>query len=180
MSASSKSVGGSALLLSLLAFVYGGLCIYLARHDLTVAKTEVTASGQARLHPQGKNSDIFDSMRCDYTFMVNDRFYTGYGTCPAQKDHSVKGAVESLAGLLPDPRVTVYYDPADPSTNSIIEFGARSAYDNGKANLSILVGVISLIVVGVMYVAGGNKAPEEVAGDSGETVAHSDETDSEP
>jgi len=173
-------VGGSALLLSLCAFAYGGLCIYSARHDVNLAKTEVATSGQARLHPQGKNSDIFDSLRCDYTFMVNGRFYSGYGICPAQKDHSVKGALENLSGLLQDQKVTVYYDPADPTTNSMIEFGARNAYDNKKANLSILVGVVLLIVVGVLYVAGGNKAPQQVAADSGETVVHSDETGSEP
>jgi hypothetical protein len=169
-------VGGSAFLLSLLAFVYGGLCIYLARHDLTVAKNEVTTTGQASPHHRRKDSDIFDSFRCDYTFMVNDRFYTGNGMCPGQADHSVKGAVENLAGLLQNPKVTVYYDPADPTTNSMMEFGAKSSYDNGKANLSILVGVISLIVVGVVYVFGGNKAPQEVAADSGESVVDPDKT----
>ncbi len=180
MTATSRSIGGSAFLLALCAFAYGGLCIYSARRDVTLAKTEVATSGQARLHPQGKNSDIFDSLRCDYTFMVDGRFYDGYGICPAQKDHSVKGAVENLAGLLQNQQVTVYYDPADPTTNSMIEFGARTDYDNGKANLSILVGVISLIVVGVAYVVGGKKASEEVAADSGETVRRSDETGSEP
>jgi hypothetical protein len=172
-------VGGSAFLLSLCAFAYGGLCIFSARHDLVVAKTEVATSGQAQLHHQRKNSDIFDAMRCDYTFMVNDRFYNGYGICPAQTDRSVKGALENLAGLLQNQKVTVYYDPADPTTNSMIEFAARSAYDNGKANLSILAGVVLLIVVGVVYVAGGNKAPQQVAIDSGQTIVDSEKTDSE-
>jgi hypothetical protein len=176
---SSRSVGGSAFLLSLCAFAYGGLCMYSAKHDLTLAKTEVMTSGQAYLHHQRKNSDIFDSLRCDYTFMVNLRPYSGYGICPAQTDHSVKGAIENLAGLLQNQKVTVYYDPADPTTNSMIEFGARSAYDNGKANLSILVGVVLLIVVGIIYVAGGNKASQQVAADSGETVVDPDKSESE-
>jgi hypothetical protein len=61
----------------------------------------------------------------------------------------------------------------------MIEFGARSAYDNGKANLSILVGVVLLIVVGIIYVAGGNKASQQVAADSGETVVDPDKSESE-
>jgi hypothetical protein len=167
----SRSIGGSALLFSLLAFVYGGLCIYSARQDTIIAKNEATTTGQAYLHPQGKDPNIFDTFRCDYHFNLNQVPYTGHGICPRQTDHSVKGAVENLAGLLQDQRVTVYYDPADPSTNSMMEYGAKSAYDNKKANLSMLVGVLLLLGVGVVYIAGGNKAGQDAPADSEETAA---------
>jgi hypothetical protein len=179
VTASSRSVGGSALLLSLLAFIFGGSYIYSARHDLTVAKNEATASGQAYLHPQRKNSDIFDSLRCDYSFGVNDVRYVGHGMCPAQTDHSLKGTLENAAGLLQNPSVTVYYDPANPSTNSMMEFSAKSAFDNKKADLSILAGVILLLVVGVVYVIGGNNASQGVNVDSDPIVTNEDKSDSE-
>ena len=145
MSAGSRSLGGSAFLLSLLAFVYGGSCIYSAKRDANLAKNEATASGQAFLHPKGSNPNIIDSLRCDYNFTVNDLPYAGHGMCPAQTDHSVKGVLENAAGLLQDQRVTVYYDPADPTTNSMMEFGARVAFDNKRADLSILAGVVPFL-----------------------------------
>jgi hypothetical protein len=168
MGARSRSLGGSAFLLSLLAFAYGGLCIYSAKRDITLAKNEATASGQAYLHPQGKNPDIVDALRCDYTFKVNDLPYAGHGICPKQTDHSVKGTLENMAGLLQNQSVTVYYDPADPTTNSMMEFGAKSAFDNKRADLSILAGVVLLLVVGVVYVTGGKNASGGVAVDSEE------------
>jgi hypothetical protein len=63
MGARSKSFGGSVFLLSLLAFVYGGLCIYSAKRDLTLAKNESTASGQAYMHPKGRIPTFL--IRCD-------------------------------------------------------------------------------------------------------------------
>ena len=110
---------------------------------------------------------------------MSDRPYAGHGICPEQTDRSVKGTLENLAGLLQNQSVTVYYDPADPTTNSMMEFGAKSAYDNKKANLSILAGVVLLIVVGVAYVAGGSNASQGVAVDSDEAVINADKSDSE-
>lgn len=181
MSANSRSFGGSVILLSILAFVYGGACIYRARRDIAVARNERTANGQARLHPQSKNPSAFDSLRCDYTFMVNDTFYNGYGICPRQTDHSIKGTLENLAGLLQNQNVTVYYDPADPSFNSMIEFGARSEYDYKKAELSFVGGAALLIftAIGALYFSGTNNASRGVVVDSERTVIYPDKIDSE-
>lgn len=174
-----RSFGGSALLLSLLAFAYGGLCIYSAKRDVALAKIEATASGQAYLHPQGRNPNFLDALRCDYQFTVNNRPYTGHGRCPAQTDHSAVGVAENLAGLLQDPRVTVYYDPADPSTNSMMEFGAKTAYDNKMANLSILAGVALLLAVTIAYAAGGSKPGNEAPVYSEQIPTATDKSDSE-
>lgn len=170
------------LLAAALAFAYGGLCIYSAKRDVALAKSEITTTGQAYLHPQSKDPNIFDSLRCDYVFMVNDRPYRGYGICPRQTDHSVKGAIQNLAGLLQNQAVTVYYDPADPSTNSMIEFGAKKDYDYKKATLSFVFGSVLLIFLAIaaLYLSGGDNSSQRVAVDSQGTVPHPDKVDSEP
>jgi hypothetical protein len=181
MSASSRSLGGSVILLSILAFVYGGASIYRARRDIAVARNERTANGQARLHPQSKDPSPFDSLRCDYTFIVNDTFYNGYGICPRQTDRSIKGTLENVAGLLQNQNVTVYYDPADPSFNSMMEFGAKSEYDYKKAELSFVAGAALLIftAIGALYFSGANNASQGVVGNSEGTVIYPDKIDSD-
>jgi hypothetical protein len=42
---------------------------------------------------------------------------------------------------------TVYYDPNDPSTNSLTEFGARSGSDNQLGFLFIGAGIVMLMLV---------------------------------
>jgi hypothetical protein len=168
------------ILLSILAFAYGGLCIYKARRDVVLAQNEGATTGQAYLHPRSKNPNIFDSLRCDYIFTVNGNDYNGYGICPKQTDHSVKGALENLAGLLQNQSVTVYYDPANPETNSMMEFGAKSVYDYNKAKLSFVTGVALLIfiAVGALSLTGANNASQGIVVDSEGTVIYPDKIDS--
>lgn len=169
------------ILAAILAFAYGGLCIYSAKRDVALAKSEITTTGQAYLHPQSKDPNIFDSLRCDYRFTVNDVPYVGQGICPKQTDHSVKGTLQNLVGLLQDPSVTVYYDPADPSTNSMIEFGAKKDYDYKKATLSFVFGSVLLIFLAIatLYLSGGDNSSQAVAVDSQATVTFPDKVDSE-
>jgi hypothetical protein len=181
MSASSRSLAGALVLLSLLAFADGGLCIREAKRDIAVAPNESTALGVAHLHSQSTKSDIFDSLRCDYIFNVNGSDYYGYGICPKQTDHSVRGTTEILAGLLPNPNVTVYYDPADPSFNGMMEFVAKSAYDYKKAKIAFGVGVVLLLfsIVGSLLLAGLNNSSRGIVVDAEGTVIHPDQIDSE-
>jgi len=178
-SSSSRSVSGSLVLLSLLAFGYGGLCIYTAKRDIALAPNESVASGQARFHPQSKDPNIFDSLRCDYTFSANGNYYNGHGFCPKQTDHSATATVEILAGVLPNANVTVYYDPADPTFNSMIAFVAKSAYDYKKAKIAFGVGVVLLLfsIVGSLLLAGLKNGSQGIIVDSERTVIHPEQID---
>jgi hypothetical protein len=181
MSAGSNSLVGSLLMGSLVAFVYGGVCLYRVRQDAALAKTEATATAQLRLHSQSGKNQGFDSLRCDYSFRVDDNPYQGYGMCPPQPiDRSVKGALLDLAGLLPNPSATVYYDPANPDTNSLTEFGARRGADSLKANVSFGLGValLILVLVGVLYAGSISRPNEGIAVDTEGTVIYPDQIDS--
>jgi hypothetical protein len=181
MGSSSRSLTGSLVLLSLLAFADGGLCLHEAKRDIALAPNESTASGQARMHSQTKNSSIFDSLRCDYIFSVNGNYYNGHGICPKQTDHSVTGTAEILTGFLPNPNVTVYYDPADPTFNSMMEFVAKSAYDYKKAKIAFGVGAVLLLfsIVGSLLLAGLSNGSQGIVVDAEGTVIHPDKIDSE-
>lgn len=180
MSARSGSLSSYLILLSVFAFAYGGLCIYTARRARALAHNEGTTTGQVRVHDQSKKPDAFDFMRCDYAFWVNGLHYQGHGICPRQTDHSVTGTLENLAGILQKTSVTVYYDPADPTFNSMTEFGAKSVYDYKKAKLSFLAGAALLIstVVGASYFASANKASQGIVVDFKGTVIYPDQIDS--
>jgi hypothetical protein len=179
MSARSGSLGSYLILLSVFAFAYGGLCIYTARRARALAYKEATTTGTAWVH-ESKKPDAFDFLQCDYAFWVNGLNYQGHGICPRQTDHSVTGTLENLAGILQKPSVTVYYDPADPTFNSMTEFGAKSVYDYKKAKLSFLAGAALLIftVVGASYFASANKASQGIVVDFKGTVIYPDQIDS--
>jgi hypothetical protein len=177
MSVSSRSLGSSLGLLSILAFTYAGLCFYTARRDSGLAQNETTTTGQAQVRRLPKNRNPFDYLRCDYNFMVNGSFYQGYGICPNQSDPSVKGALENFAGLLHNQKVTVYYDPADPTLSSMMEFGVESAYNDKKAELYSVVAVVLLIIaVGASFFVRANNASEGIVVDSEGTVLYPDKT----
>jgi len=138
------------------------LCIYTARRAFALAHNEGTTTGQARVHDQSKNPtpSIF-AMRLR---LLGERVhYQGHGICPKQTDHSVTGTLENLAGILQKTSVTVYYDPANPTFNSMMEFGAKSVYDYKKAKLSFLAGAALLIftVVGASYLASATRRVRE-------------------
>jgi hypothetical protein len=127
---------------------------------------------------QSKNRNPFDYLRCDFTFRVNGSFYRGYGICPNQTDPSVKGALENFAGLFQNQKVTVYYDPADPTRNSMMEFGVESVYDYHKAKLSFIAGVVLLIIaVGASFFASTNNASDGIVVNSEGTVLYPDKTE---
>jgi hypothetical protein len=180
MSASARSLVGSLLLASVIALAYGCLCIYTARRDIALAQNESSTTGQATLHPRSRNSSLFNPVRCDYTFIVDGSFYWGHGMCPEQTDHSLKGTLQNLAGILQNQTVTVYYDPANPGTNSLMEFGAKSEYDYRKAKLSFAGGVAFLLILaaGSLYFASLSKANRGIVVDSEGTVIYPDEIDS--
>jgi hypothetical protein len=93
--------------------------------------------------------------KCDYSFSVEGVSYRGYESCPLQSaDDPVKAEILDLAGVLLKTSATVYYDPANPSTNSLTEFGAISERDYLYAKLSIGIGamLVFLVMIGALIV----------------------------
>ena len=180
MSAAVKSLVGSMILVSLIALAYGGVCIYTARQDAALAGNAGTAAAQVYLHPPSQTRP-WASSRCDYTFTVNGNFYQGYGMCPQQDAaHPVKGVLLGPDGVFQNSSATVYFDPANPSTNSLLEFGMKAESDYLRGKVLIAVGVTLLIFLGVgaLYAITPGSTSEGVVVDSEGTVIYPDKIDS--
>jgi hypothetical protein len=177
-----KSLVGSVALAAFLALVYGGICLYEVGQDAGLAANEVRTTAQIRVHPEASNSQPLDALRCDYNFSVNGVPYVGHGMCPVQEDEpSLKGLVLDAAGVLQKSSVTVYYDPADPSTNSMTEFGAKQAVDGlrAKVSLGLGAGLLVFVVLGLLVVPGGKSTPGGIVVDNEGTVLYPDKIDSD-
>ena len=69
----------------------------------------------------------FDYYSCSYNFRVDGSFYIGLRDCPQWIiDDAVKGKYLGSGKVPTGTDATVYYDPADPSVNSLLEFSAES------------------------------------------------------
>jgi hypothetical protein len=159
-----KSILGSLFMLSILAFAYGGLRFYTSRQAAAAAPRESTTTANVYLHngANGKSSD--DVLRCDYSFFVNGTPYRGHGFCPTQDAKgSAEGALMDLTVGLQGLTATVYYDPNDPTINSLTDFSAKVGSDSVKAKFSIGVGVVLLLIAGLGAVFAGGPSKQSVA-----------------
>lgn len=180
MSAAVKSLVGSMILVSLIALAYGGTCIYTARQDTALAGNEGTASAQVFLQPPSQTRP-WASSRCDYTFSVNGNLYPGYGMCPQQDAaHPAKAVLPGPDGVFQNSSATVYFDPANPSTNSLVEFGVKAEGDYLRGKVSVAVGLAILVLLGVgaLYAITPGSTSEGVVVDSEGTVIYPDKVDS--
>jgi len=105
------------------------LHIYQWRVDRAIAQRQQTTWGTIFAHePHNHN-------RYGYTFSVNGIFYSGWYS--PENDEPTVGQ-----------RVTVYYDPVDPNTSALEDFGELAFRVLGPVPLEIGgSGVIALIIV---------------------------------
>jgi hypothetical protein len=159
MNSSWKSIAGSMILGAVIAFALGGGCFYEAKQYAALAPNESTATAHLNMRLESNRNKSYSRHKCDYSFSVEAVTYHGYENCPLQNgDNPVKGEILDYAGVLLNSSATVYYDPANPSTNSLTEFGALSERDYLYAKLGIGVGSILsfLVIIGALIVPSAN------------------------
>lgn len=128
MSPSGKTGAGRSLLLLILAFACAGICVFKAREFASAAPNERTTAA----HVVSVYHSIFRGLRfnyysCSYNFTVDGSTYIGLGDCPQWIiDDAFKGRYLGSGTVPTGTDATVYYDPADPSVNSLLEFNAAS------------------------------------------------------
>jgi hypothetical protein len=128
MRLSRKTGAGSSLLLSILFFVCASICISKAREFASAVPSERTTTA----HVYSVEHHIFRFLRsnfysCSYNFSVDGAFDIGLSDCPQGiADNAVKGMYSDFGRASTGVNTTVYYDPADPSVNSLLEFRAAS------------------------------------------------------
>jgi hypothetical protein len=175
-----KSILGTLALGLILALAYGVLGLYEAGRDKAVAPNEATAS--ASVNHVG-NSHAKGRSRCIYTFDVDGNPYGGHG-CPANSAaSSAIEEAEEMVGARPATTATVYYDPNDPTYNSLVDFSVKADNDSMKARVAfgLAAGCVLLLVIGVVIAA---KASQPGGGgimvDAQGTMLYPDQIKSDP
>jgi hypothetical protein len=139
------------LLGALLALIYGGAVLYESKRDASVADREATTTANVSISfndPLRPKSERKGVPVCRYVISVSGIHYAGHGPCPSQL--ILPGVLESL-DLQPSPHpATVYYDPSNPETNSLIEYREKGRLDGKRVSLSIGLGVL----LGILAIVG--------------------------
>jgi hypothetical protein len=134
------------LILSILFFFCAGIRIYSAREFASAAPSEMTTTA----HVVSVEHHIFRYIRfgfysCTYNFSVDGSFHTGRSDCPPGIAYdAVKVKFLDPAGTPTRANATVYYDPAHPSVNSLLEFSAAS--ENAYRGAVPCFGIVALII----------------------------------
>ncbi len=130
MSRSRKFSAGEMLIVSIVTFAYAGSCMYKAMEFTSGSPSERTATAHDILiHPRNLSGNS-----CTYRFSVDGTFYSGRSDCPKKmRDAVFKGKSSYSAAAWPAPDATIYYDPGDPSVNSLLEFSTASRESFGDA-----------------------------------------------
>lgn len=123
-----KSGAGRSLILSVGVFVCVFLGIHKARQFANAAPRERMAAARdvsRRYYPE--YGLRFNFYSCSYGFIVAGEPYVGRGDCPqlSASDGSSPILWDS-GGTLVGANVAVYYDPAEPSLSSLVDFSTMS------------------------------------------------------
>ncbi len=168
-----------SLILAVLVFVLAGHSIYKAREFARAALREkaTTARDVSAYH------HIFHGLRfnyysCTYNFSVDGSFYLGLADCPQRiADDAAKGKSAGSAGTWTGAEASVYYDPADPSLNSLLQFSAASENEYRLAAPSICLGalIVFFFVLGRLFAANEKRGNGGVVVDTRGTVIYPEE-----
>jgi hypothetical protein len=161
---------GAWLILSLLCFIAGFFSIHQGLRYAGAAPTESTTIVHLQDNPE---------VGCRYVFSVDGVTYRGGGNCEIEGEVSILGKLMGSAVVSRSSQAIVYYDRSNPSTNSLIEFGANSRTYYRDAALSI--GIAFLINLPYLflavYAAMKNKGNRGVFVDAQGTVIYPDQVD---
>ncbi|MGA3012339.1 MAG: DUF3592 domain-containing protein [Terracidiphilus sp.] len=151
MSASWRTVSGRSLILLALFLFCDGIGIQRATQYANAALSERTTDAHVFL----VEHHIFHHLRsnfysCNYNFSIDGSFYIGLSDCPQGiADDAAKGKYSYPAGASTGADATVYYNPADPSVNSLLEFSTAS--EKEYQDLMLPIGITVLIVLSIVF-----------------------------
>jgi hypothetical protein len=109
-------------------FAAAGICLYQASHYARAVPNEKTTTAHVfYVYHSIFRGLRFDYYSCSYDFRVDNSLYFGRRDCPQWIiDQTVKGRFSRAVAAPPGTYASVYYDPADPSFNSLLDFNAQS------------------------------------------------------
>jgi hypothetical protein len=163
----------------MLVFLCAGICMYKARQYASAAPNERTTTS----HVVSVYHSIFRGLRfnyysCSYNFSVDGSLYIGLRDCPQWIiNDAVNGRYLGSGAVPTGIDATVYYDPADPSVNSLLDFRAASENEYRVAAPWIGLGVLIILffVIGRLLAANEKRGHGGVVVDARGTVIYPEE-----
>jgi hypothetical protein len=130
------AAAGSSLVFALLFAAFGGTYIPEAMRFASAVRTEKTATTDHLSIEHRAIGPMFeiilhhfrtDEYVCSYEFSIGERSYRGNDECTELGDKNGGNARSGdAAGTIPGANLIVYYDPFNPSMNSLLELSAAS------------------------------------------------------
>jgi hypothetical protein len=166
-------------ILAVLVFFLAGSFIYKSREFASAAPRERTISAQhVSVYHHIFRGLRFNYYSCTYNFIVDGSFHLGLSDCPQGiADDALKGMSANSAMASTEANATVYYDPVDPSVNSLLEFRAASenAYRVAVPWIGSGVLIIFFFAFGRLLEASEKRGKGGVAVDARGTVIYPEE-----
>lgn len=168
--------------LAVLFFVCIGVLVYRAREFSSAAPTERATiahvtSARHYIYQGGR----FNYYSCNYNFSVDRSFYAEHGDCPLWIiDDAVKRRYLGSGAVPTGTDATVYYDPANPSLNSLLEFSAasQSAYRQTAPYICLEALFLLFFVLGRLLDATKKRGSGQVIMNSQRAAVSPNEADS--
>lgn len=174
-----KTGDGRSLIISILFFFCAATCIYNAREFASAAPRERTAAAQdISVYHHIFRYLKFNFYSCTYNFTVDGSFHTGRSDCPQGiADEAVKVKFLDPSGTPAKANATVYYDPAHPSVNSLLEFNTASEneYRGAVPWICTVALIIFFFVFGKLLEANKKRGTGGVVVDARGTVIYPEE-----
>jgi hypothetical protein len=176
-----KDFDGRSLFPLIVFFVFGGIDIHRATQFTDAVPSErTTIAHNVHIHQRRYFFNLLPVNNCKYDFSIDNRSLRGDGVCPDISTYDlIKVELSNSVRDLPGPDATVYYDPADPSINSLTEFSARreTEYRNGIGWIGLGIVCTLPFVLLVALNATKNKKNKRVFVDARGTVIDPNEVD---
>ncbi|MGA3161101.1 MAG: hypothetical protein ABSC77_07775 [Terracidiphilus sp.] len=180
------------LLASLFLFTLGGFGIHFAMQYAALAQRERTTEAdvtryRSSIHTKGSQnksinlSNFSTRYGCSYNFSVDGESYSSSGNISELSvDDSIKAELQKYTDVPLRFSATVYYDPSNPSINSLTEYGAMSVDQYRMATILICIGVIFdiFVVLGAVLTKRSKMGNRGIVVDAEGTVIYPDEINS--
>ena len=168
-----------SLIIAVPVFFLVGTLIHKSREFASAAPRERTITAQdVSVHHHIFRGLRFNYYSCTYNFSVDGSFHIGLSDCPQSiADDAAKGRSANSPRASTETGPTVYFDPADPSVSSLLEFNAASenAYRVAVPWIGIGVLIISFFVFGRLLDANEKRGKGGVVVDARGTVIYPEE-----
>jgi len=179
------------LLTSLFLFTIGGFGIHAAMLDAAHVPTERTTEAnviryRSSFRTKGAQNQSIDlsnfstGYKCSYNFSVDGESYSSSGyISELSVDDSIKAELRKYIDVPLKFSATVYYDPSNPSINSLTEYGAMSVDQYRMSTILIGIGVMFIMfaVLGAVLTAKSKIGSGGIVVDAEGTVIHPEKID---